>query len=89
MSTLSSKCTKNTKSLIDEIFKANSSFNELHIQCDVMVNISWLCKFSIKCLLDNTEIMKLKNVRTFAYDCHYVDRFDEMLLDYIQSIHKG
>lgn len=86
MSTLSSKCTKNTKSLIHEIFKNDSLFNELHVNCDVMINISWLCKFSIKCLLDNTEMMKPKNVSSFVYDCHYVDKFDEMLLNHLKNI---
>jgi len=85
MTTLTAKCTKNTKSLINEIFKTKSIFNELYINQGVIVNISWFCKFSIKCLLDNIEIMNSKNNISFAYDCHYVDKFDEMLLKYIKN----
>lgn len=88
MSTISAKCTKNTTSLIHTILKTDPFFNDLYLNFGVIVNPSWLCKFSIGCLLNNIDIVPSKISSTFAYDCHYVDKFDDILFEYIKNIKK-
>lgn len=84
MSTLTAKCTKKTKPLISAFLLKNTLITELKIRYGIVPNYSWLTKFSIKCLLENIDNLSPQEL-TFAYDCHYVDKFDEMLISYLRK----
>lgn len=83
MPTISAKCTKNTKVLINTILEKYPFFMNLEKE-GVYANPSWLCKFSIGLLLQNIKMIeKNSNIIGFAYQSHYVDDFDEKLEQFI------
>lgn len=85
MPTISAKCTKNTKLLIDRILKTHPFFMNLQ-QEGVYANPSWLCKFSIGLLLQNIKMLERDSKMTeFAYSSHYVDSFDNNLSEFISE----
>ena len=80
--TLSVKCSDRTYLHLQKLFNTNPTFKEFQDH-GVKVNISWFFKFSSSVLLknlDNPEIFKkMPDLNNFAYDCHYIDKFDDIL----------
>ena len=69
------KCSSNTKKLLKELFKSNPELLKLQEQ-GVVLNVSWFFKYCASIVLrDNL----LQQDSEFAYSCHYVDNFDELL----------
>ncbi len=83
MSTLSAKCTKNTKSLIQIILNTHPFFRELK-ESGISTNPSWFCKFSIEIMLKNINSINQYKITDFAQS-HYVDIFDETLIKFINK----
>lgn len=80
--TLSVKCTNNTKQNLNILFNRHPLFQRLK-ESGVSPNPSWFFKFSSSIFLKNIDnphlLQKIENFEEFAYNCHYVKNFDDLL----------
>ncbi len=79
---LSVKCSNNTKSIINYIFKNDIRFVELK-KCGVILNPSWFFKFCVNYTIKNLKITN--DVRDYAYPSHYADYLDETIKSNIKT----
>jgi len=80
--TLSVKCTDNTKQNLNNLFENHPLFQRLK-EYGALPNPSWFFKFTASVFLKNINesnlFQNIENVDAFAYDCHYVKNFDDLL----------
>ena len=86
--TLSIKGTTTTKDNLQNIFNNAIFFKKLE-KSGVMLNNSWFFKFSSSIFLKNidnaTMFDSIENLNEFAYNCHYVNHYDNNLLDFLNQ----
>jgi len=73
---LSVKCSSDTKSILRYMFQNDLRFIELK-KYGVILNPSWLFKFSLNYTLKNLEITS--DVIKYGYRSHYVDYLDKTI----------
>lgn len=79
--TLSVKCSEKTKQNLNEFFEIHPLIQRFK-EYGVIPNPSWFFKFSASVFLknmNNKAIYQDINLQKFAYNCHYVNNFDDIL----------